>query len=483
MLAFRINYLRGVVQAADVSAGQRKDAVEWPPHPDRFFSALVQAWGDLGEPEDASYALRQLEQAGRPYIHCGGVIPSTLSPRFVPVNDRFEPYVEKGGKKKACALIQGTKLGRDRKERTFPKGCLPEPVATLYWPDFSPSDDVRSALARLAAQVSHLGHSSSFVQVSLVDSVPDSAITWKPDPNGSYVIRVPYPGRFEELIAAYTNRKKSPSWPPIGLYVSYARVDEPASEPCGYHCEVIPFRLHRERSPLPLEASSRLLGVWRKALIETCPQPVPEIISGHASESTLDHPKPTARPHLALVPLPDVGHRFAAGHLLGVAAVLPRDATPAERNECLVVLGKVKRLTLGDLGVVMLEPVDALETRKALQPSTWTRPSKVWGSVTPVVLGKFPRQLFSDESCRIVEEACQIAGLPKPARIDIAAVPWIPGSVPSPRFPALPSRPGKPRRAHVHVRLEFDSAIRGPVLVGAGRHLGYGIFRQLEGQR
>lgn len=473
MLGFRINYLRGVVQAADVSAGQKKDVVEWPPHPDRLFSALVQAWGDLGEPNDAREALCLLEQAGPPWIHAADLLSVSALPRYVPVNDSLE-----GG-----SQIQGTGLCRDRKARLFPYSSLEVPVAIIQWPDFNPSTETRLALERLAAQISHLGHSSSMVQVELLDSLVEGLSTWRPDPDGDRPIRVPYPGRLDELIAAYRKRKKSPSWPPVGLHVSYARAERKVSHSCGTHGEMIPFRLRYRGAPLPLEAASTVLGVWRKALIKEASQPVPEVLSGHAPDSTPEQPKPSPRPHLALVPLPDVGHRFAVGHLLGVAAVLPRDISTAERNECLVALEAVKHLTMGDLGVVELVPLDAFETRKALQPVTWTRPSRVWASVTPVVLGKFPRQLFSDESCRIVEEACQIAGLPNPARIDIAVVPWILGSVPSARFPALPARPGKPRRAHIHVRLEFDNPIRGPVLVGAGRHLGYGIFRQLEDRR
>ncbi len=479
MLALQITYLRGVVTAADPCAGQRRDKVEWPPHPDRLFCALVQTWGDLGEPTDAAEALRMLEKAGAPWIRAGKLLLHRTVTRYVPVNDRYEPY-SRDGKKKAHQLIQGTGLGRDRKARMIPQGPLDNPEVIIYWPEFDPDQKVRDSLAGLAAQVSHLGHSSSMVRVRLIESVPDDGPTWKPDPGGSNALRVPFEGRLQELINAWRARKERPSWPPIARYVNYSEVEEGAIEACGHHREMIPFRVRREGGSLPLETASRLLSVWRKALLQAAPQPIPEILSGHAPESTAETPVPSTRPHLALVPLPDVGHPFAGGRLLGVAAVLPREVNAADRAVTLQTLGRVNRLTLGELGTVYLEPVDAFETRKALQPRTWSRPSRVWGSVTPVVLGKFPDRLFSAETCGIVEEACEIAGLPKPVRIDIAGVPWIAGSVPAARFPALPSRPGKPRRAHLHVRLQFDCRVRGPVLVGAGRHLGYGIFRQLR---
>ncbi len=493
MLGFQITYLRGVVTAADVSAGQKKDKVEWPPHPDRLFSALVQAWGDLGEPPNAFRALEALENAGAPWIQAGELLSVNKTIRYVPVNDRFEPH-QKGktkdqreGKtndqKKLYQLIQGTGLGRDRKARVIPQGSLADPQVIVYWPEFQPSAEIRDALARLAAQVSHLGHSSSLVQVTLVEGLPDEGPTWKPDPSGSEALRVPFPGRLQELVEAYKRRKEAISWPPMGRYTNYSKRDKDADEACGHHDEMIPFRLYRDGLQLPLETAPRLLCVWRKALLAVAPQPVPEILSGHAPESTPDNPVPSTRPHLALAPLPDVGHPFATGRLLGVAAVLPRGVKAADREVVLRTLSQVSCLRLGSLGTVQLKPVDAFETRKALQPWTWSRSARIWASVTPVVLGKFPQRLFSEETCRIVEEACEIAGLPRPVRIDIAGVPWVGGSSPSARFPALPSRPGKPRRVHVHVRLEFASPVRGPVLVGAGRHLGYGIFRQLEEPR
>lgn len=476
MLAFRIVYLRGVVTAADVAAGQEKDSVEWPPHPDRFFCALTQAWADLGATETAARALRELEKAGPPLIQCGELLPADIRARYVPVNDRFQPF---SGEKPA-QLIQGTSLGRDRKERKFPQAPLSHPEVIFYWPDFTLSEQLFQECRRLARQVSHLGHSSSLVSVDLLTEDGNLQPNWLPSPEGLTPLRVPFPGRFEELCVAFKKRKDFTSWPPLALSVNYMRSSNVSQPSAGAHHEAIFFRLLRDGLPLPLETTIRLLSVWRKALLAIAPQPIPELISGHAADSTPDRPVPSDRPHLALIPAPDVGHDFAAGHLIGVAAVLPRDIDPLSRQICLSVLFQVQKINLGNLGQVQLIPVDAFERRRALLPQTWAATSSRWASVTPVVLGKYPRHLFSEESCRIVEEACTIAGLPRPVSIHVGPMPWIVGSLPAARFPAFPSRPGKPKRAHLHVRLEFAQPITGPVLVGAGRHLGYGLFRPCE---
>jgi CRISPR-associated protein Csb2 len=64
MLTIEIELLTGVYRAAlpdGVSA-------EWPPHPERLFSALAQAWGDGGCDRDERAALEWLERQGAPWI-------------------------------------------------------------------------------------------------------------------------------------------------------------------------------------------------------------------------------------------------------------------------------------------------------------------------------------------------------------------------------------------------------------------------------
>jgi CRISPR-associated protein Csb2 len=167
---------------------------------------------------------------------------------------------------------------------------------------------------------------------------------------------------------------------------------------------------------------------------------------------------------------------------LGVAGALPADLPVEERRACLRALGRVDSLSLGGLGVWRLERCDAAETRFGLHSETWCRPARAWGSVTPVVFGRYPRDLWGDEAAAMIREACRIAGVPQPCEVATAPVAWVLGVPPAQRFPALPSRAGKPRRVHAHVRLVFDRAVAGPMLIGAGRHQGYGLFRQLTGE-
>ncbi|MBV8844756.1 MAG: type I-U CRISPR-associated protein Cas5/Cas6 [Bryobacterales bacterium] len=475
MFGFRITYLRGSVTAADIRRGNEKDAIEWPPHPDRLFSALIQAWGDLDEPERGRVALRWLEKVceeSAPLIRCGEVLSMNALQRYFPVNDNWDPIV----KGKITPPIAGTLIGRDRKPRRIPAATLSDEVVVFWWPSIEPSRDDHSSLTELAHAVASVGHPSCLVAVDVIANGADLAPNLVPRPDGSVTLRIPTPGRLASLNEAYKAKRR----PGIGAWASYGSPAEDNLIPRGHHGDLIVFRLSGDRASLPLEATPKLIAGWRRAVLEKADQPPTEVISGHSSDSTENAPKPSKRSHLALLPLPDVGHRFARSHLLGVAAALPDDLAPEERRACLRALGRVECLKLGDLGVWKLERCNTSESRNGLKPETWADAASVWSTVTPVVFGRYPKDLWGHEAVSMICEACRIAGLPALCDVTVAPVAWILGVPPSGRFAPLPSRPGKPKRAHAHVRLVFSRKVAGPVLVGAGRHQGYGLFRQLE---
>ncbi len=482
MFGIKVNYLLGSVTAADIKAGQEKNMVEWPPHPDRLFCALVQAWGDLGEPEAGSEALLWLERLPAPHITCGKVLyynNSIVNPIvYVPVNENVE-HMKHG------SPIQGTQLLRLRQGRRFAKAPLSDPRVIFWWPDAELEHGLRQALTEIVSAVARLGHSSSLVHAEIVDRLEELELTFLPDPDGNRILRLPYPGRLNELRKAYEYSYRPPithRWATYSEQGGEHKKQGSHVEKQGNHGEMFIFRLNGDRSfSLPIEYSGTIIDVWRRALIREADQPPSVMITGHDPESTEKEPKPLKRPHMALLPLADVGHQYARAHIMGLAATLPVGIDSEERKSCLTALRRVKRLNLGKLGEWSLEPCDASEHRKALQVKTWTQPSKVWGSVTPFVFGKYPKRLWCGEGEKIIREACLIAGLPEPTDICISQYSFVLGVPPSFKFPCLPEKPGRPKRFHVHVRLDFKEEVRGPVLVGVGRHRGYGLFRQLEG--
>ena len=207
------------------------------------------------------------------------------------------------------------------------------------------------------------------------------------------------------------------------------------------------------------------------------------------------------------------------GHLLGLGLAIPRSVDRRERGRCLGPLlverngqSKPVELKLGSLGVWILAKRDWLESRGALKPESWTSNplgANTWASVTPVVLDRFPKQdrrqdrlAWTQEVIEIISTACVRIGLPKPAQVDIDTTAWhrgVPRSTGKRRtlrgaagtsaesdaalgdgFPQFPAKGTNAPRPQVHVWLRFDQPVLGPLLIGAGRYLGYGLFKPLR---
>jgi CRISPR-associated protein Csb2 len=83
-LVLEIEHLLGVAFAAREPADGTPD---WPPQPDRVFSALVASWGRRGEQPGERRALEWLETQPVPEIEASAGHPRTAPTVFVPPND------------------------------------------------------------------------------------------------------------------------------------------------------------------------------------------------------------------------------------------------------------------------------------------------------------------------------------------------------------------------------------------------------------
>jgi CRISPR-associated protein Csb2 len=309
---------------------------------------------------------------------------------------------------------------------------------------------------------------------------------------------------------------RPPIRPTLGLWSGYRLVDSARCEPeiKHSHFDTDLLVLAQVAGPtLPVVSTLAVTRALRGAVMKYSGiQPAPAWVSGHQADGS---PCDDDAGHLACIPLPFVGHEHADGHLLGVGLVFPR---PVDRRDRGRVLGPLLmnndgqprevELTLGRLGVWTVKKRDWSERRGTLQPETWTAHStgaKSWASVTPVVLDQFPktdrvkdRAAWTDEVVTIIAQACTRIGLPQPVGIDIDTTcrhlggPRAVGKRRPLRghdgtdaalgdgFPFYPAKGGNASRPQVHVWLEFAEPIVGPVLLGAGRYQGYGLFKPLE---
>ncbi|SER20229.1 CRISPR-associated protein Csb2 [Solimonas aquatica] len=391
--------------------------------------------------------------------------------------------------------------GRGRQPRSFPSLGLPQPLVHLCWP-VALDETHRPALERLAARLMRIGHSSSLVHARWLSEAP--AAEWVPDEMGELLLRVPGPGQLSRLQAAHEQHQ---GVEPRVLPFRAQRYRARDAAPKGKIDDLRHFGrrnwivLQRCGGPLlPLTRGVDVARAVRAALMECADQPPHEVISGHKQDGA-----PSTSPHVAIVPLPHVGNRHADGGLRGLALLLPQQADKASEQALLRALGRWEqrsrqqqgldaedtpplKLGLGDGIEIELERQLWGEARlRTLQASSWCQGSREWVSVTPVALDRNPGDLAHRDPAKRAEawraaaetiaRACSLVGLPLPEAVTVLPSGTWPGGAKAARFPAFPPGDGKLRRMKVHARIRFAEPVTGPVLLGAGRFYGLGLFK------
>jgi len=487
-------------------------------------------------------ALEWLEAQGAPQMSWPEASPRNVVKVYVPVNDAGVPQnpgkVKTSEMRAALGIMPDQ---RSRQERTFPSlhvgGEGSGRHVQLYWPDANPTTETWTALTGLALKVTRIGHSSSLTLVWVSDGKDTSGPLYQPNAKatkirGGVQLRIPSPGFLAELDqcfnageidaffdlseavsletgkakeqakAAFEKRFGTP-WSkstnaPVRLRPSpartahYSRVVENEKQPVESIFDSELFVLTKQEGPvLGLESTAALTAALRGYLLQQA-EGKPEWFTGHSAPGV-----PSTGGHMALIPLSFVGTKHADGHILGLAVTFPRAVPAAERAACL--RGRLfgssgediePTLKMGNLGTWTLRREDRSAPPLALRSSTWCESSSVWASVTPVVLDRHPKHdqrtelaQWRDEIAASIVQSCERQGLPKPELIDVDKTSWhrgAPRARPGPGgMPWLPGKEGSAPRQQVHVLIQFPREVQGPLLLGAGRFRGYGLFKPL----
>ncbi|MFH0901594.1 MAG: type I-U CRISPR-associated protein Csb2 [Pseudomonadota bacterium] len=450
MLALAVRYLTGRAGAAHPA---NPDEPEWPPHPGRLFMAIVAAWGSMGKSAAGKEALEMLERLPPPALH---VPPARLGAAvsfYVPTNDK-----------------RANPVDRRKAERRFPAALPDNDTVYFIWSQSCLDDHLRASLGDLCTGVTCLGHSSSLVSMSLAEEAPPPNLL--PVEQGAALrLRVPTTGRLEKLESSFASGRR----PDMGAWHGYkeavgARVLDVSLG--SFSPDLLILR--RVAGPrLGLVSTLRLTEAMRGAAMRSADQPPCEILTGHGTDGG-----PSRRTHLAFIPLADVGHEHANGHLLGIAAALPRALEPQESSACVRAMARIEQLAMGELGEWKLESDSGFGGSRALAVHTWTRPSRRWATVTPVVLDRYPKRAGDAEEAICL--ACERSGLPRPTSAVAVPVSPILGVPIARSYPPLHGHPGRLNRWHTHAIVIFDEDVSGPVLLGSGRYRGYGVCRPLR---
>jgi CRISPR-associated protein Csb2 len=542
MLAIEVELLTGRYVA---TAYNTRLEGEWPPHPARLFSALAATHFTSDEPDPKERAILEwLERQEAPAIRASEASHREVTTVFVPVNDAAMTNVDKeaealeaarteleetvsSGQAKAIKQASSAaekaqkRLGeaiarsvsipktainpsagmhvlpehRVRQPRTFPSVTPVERRVTYVWPSASPTSLQREVIDHLLERLVRLGHSSSLVAARLVDETVD--VMWRPSKGGEVILRTVQVGQLAALERAYAlHRETEPRLMPARFesYTRLAPTEQTQIPHSSFSDEWLVLR--RVGGPLlPMVATAGIARALRKALMSHAPGAVAEVLSGHTPDGG-----PSERDHLAIVPLPFVGHQQASGAVLGVALILPRNATQDGRPGVFAAIDAWERaerlededtprlaVTMGAAGVLELERVEWGVAQASLRAASWCRPARIWHSVTPVALDHNPGDLRSRDAKKlataigeargIIARACGRIGLPDPLDVEVLPAAPVAGASKVQLYPPFPEESGRTRRVLTHVRLEFAELVRGPILLGAGRYLGLGLFR------
>ncbi len=457
MLAVEIEYLTGVARAAN----DRGDAPDWPPQPDRLYSALVATWAARGARPDERAALEWLERAEPPVIEASLAYWRSGLKVYVPPND---------DNANAITILP---VRRRRQERRFP-ACVPhDPVVRWFWAE-EPSAADFNALDALARDTSYLGHSSSLVRCT-VRRVTEPGL-------GERARLVPYRGRLAELERAFASGQR----PAPGGSLMPVQTVTPTASTSIFGADWIVFADAGGWQPDAVGAA-----LWTKTLLKVVqsgykPNAAPGWVSGHAADGT-----PLATPHLAALPMLDAGWTWSQGRLMGIALVLPRalEASDFEVEEAgfFQALSRVNQAGTEGLELELRLPGgkawrvrrEALPEAKSLRPDRYVATARIWGSVTPVALDRHPKALGDAEAS--ISAACERIGLPKPLRVVTSKNPAIRGAPSAGPSSGAPDWTGwrlpvpLDGRRLTHAVIEFATPVSGPLLLGAGRFVGLGL--------
>ena len=275
-LALEIEFLTGTYRGA---LGPGDTTADWPPQPDRIYSALVSTWAGRGEHPAERAALEWLEVQPPPTLHASDHTNRTAPRTYVPPND------PRAGRKH----LQAVPEYRQGKPRRFPTARPDDPCMTVVWAA-QPSDAVLKALNAIAADVSYLGTTASLVRCRFrADDTPP----------GARAIRTVYSGRLPELERAYHARPDRPAitegMPVFDAAHAHDHGATMVASTTWIGLEIV-------GGGAPDVLSCALLGrTLRDALMAGFRRTglqIPETVSGHRADG-----RPSEHPHLAIVPL------------------------------------------------------------------------------------------------------------------------------------------------------------------------------------
>jgi len=462
---------------------------EWPPSPFRLFQALVAGAARHGKLEsDIGTSLAWLETLDPPLILAPHASPCQIVQRFVPNNDGD--------------------IEQDRQKRLTGKTSRPtlmhgEPEVHYLWRIDGASPEAHGAI-RAARLITCLGWGIDMAygdgrileddQVGQLDGV-----RWYPKPGTMRedgLLRVPRKattargGSMTDLRSAHQSALnriehgkplRTVEKPQVFDRVFYASTERPIGRP---H---VVFALRDERDESYCYPHAKLIhiaGMARcasiKAMaefppygIENAPGWVESFVAGHRSEGQNDHRQ------FSYVPLPSIGHEHADAMIRRLMITAPFGCEAELRHLAAQLDGEQLRPEGGAAGPVLDMIGHDGVTRQYLGPS------KVWASVTPIILPGHDDHK-PGKTIKLIERALAQSAIEQRCQFTWGTLPYFNNCLTASKYDRNGRRIGCFRPDHlngltaVHIRISFERPVAGPLTIGAGRHCGLGTLAALN---
>ncbi len=457
---------------------------EWPPSPMRLFQALLAA-GKARWTEELASAFRWLEAQAPPLIHAPRPAPGSARLTYVPNNNTDSPAQLRTAKTVAPTLMSV----QDNAQR---------PEVTYRWSINAGDRSYAQRIIGAARRIRALGWGIDLAigRGEVIDTpaarAGDQREAWFPEQQddmtpATTTLRTPASGSLASLEAAYEQSLKRVG-PDGTIHDNPGRiVFTPTAYGRSQARPTIAFELCQAENPqtsapVRLTQIKCLVAMIRSAASSaTVARALGENGELLVNQVVLGHPPDAPGPRLSILPLPSIGHPHSDGRIRRVILTESFDGD-----------GRV----IGTLGGLLhgheLEPEhpkDRLGARliRIDQPPRdsvvrrYCDDSKTWASATPVLLPGYDKhkQHRGDQQKRLARaeqllcKALRHADIQQPAEIELSRVPLIPGTAHVHDYRPREKLSHYPR---YHVRLTFNQPVAGPLSIGAGRHVGFGVM-------
>jgi CRISPR-associated protein Csb2 len=471
-LCFTIRFLQPLVHGRS-----DRDEPEWPPSPLRFFQALVAAAASRSNERERLdspvAALRWLQELPSPEIvACAGTASEVPIQFYVPDNtaDLLVPSWKRGE----------TEKGTKRTEKiVLPTHLDGEAVHYLFRVSHV-DPGIVEVLKSASQSITHLGWGIDIVAGD-ADVISESEAhkllgdRWQVALSGGVALRVPTAGTLDDLIRKHNdflNRLTDEGFkpvPPLREFAvrNYRRLTDP--EPRPYCVFTILKPDASGNRAFNTARRTRDVAAWiRHAVAEVCKdwQDLASFVHGHGEDSG---PNRSENSHYRFqyLPLPTINSR-----LNRVESI--RRVMVAAPIGCQDRIDFIRRRLIGHEVTWNGETIGILN----VQPGKdWVRDqyvgsSKSWNTVTPVILDGFDDHNES-KTLKLIRKAIVHAGLNEHELVfEWQRFGFRPGVEPVRAF----DRPIKLNGTMVHLRIQSQRAIEGPLAIGAGRYRGFGLM-------